>query len=133
MILADSSAWIEDLRRTGSPVHLAFRRALEDRSSLAVTEPVVMELLAGARSLDELQETRARLMVWPMLRVGGLATFEHAAAIWRTCRAAGDQVRDKTDCLIAAVAIREGASVLHADRDFDVIARHTSLVLEPAG
>ncbi|MGZ5294241.1 MAG: PIN domain-containing protein [Actinomycetota bacterium] len=37
------------------------------------------------------------------------------------------------DCLIAAVAIREGATVLHADRDFDVIARHTDLRIEPLG
>ena len=33
------------------------------------------------------------------------------------------------DCLIAAVAIRERAHVLHRDRDFDVIARHTDLRL----
>jgi predicted nucleic acid-binding protein len=33
---------------------------------------------------------------------------------------------------IAAVAIRSGASLLHADVDFDVIARHTPLRLEPA-
>lgn len=33
--------------------------------------------------------------------------------------------------LIAAVAIREGATLLHADRDFDTIARHTDLQIEP--
>ncbi len=36
------------------------------------------------------------------------------------------------DCLIAAVAIRNGASVLHRDADFDVLARHTPLRIEPA-
>jgi predicted nucleic acid-binding protein len=90
-----------------------------------------MELLAGARSPDELHRTRARLIVFPMLRVGGLATYEHAAALWRACRAAGDSIRNRTDCLIAAVAIREGASMLHADRDFDVIAKHSPLRVHP--
>jgi predicted nucleic acid-binding protein len=33
------------------------------------------------------------------------------------------------DCLIAAVAIRTGSAVLHADTDFDVLARHTALRL----
>jgi predicted nucleic acid-binding protein len=33
--------------------------------------------------------------------------------------------------VIAAVAIRAGATVLHTDRDFDAIARHTELRLEP--
>ena len=37
------------------------------------------------------------------------------------------------DCLIAAVAIRESASVLHNDRDFDVIAQHTELQIHPLG
>ncbi len=40
----------------------------------------------------------------------------------------GETVGALTDCLIAAVAIRSGSSVLHADRDFDVLARHTEAV-----
>jgi predicted nucleic acid-binding protein len=31
------------------------------------------------------------------------------------------------DCLIAAVAVSADAVVLHADADFDVLARHTAL------
>lgn len=34
------------------------------------------------------------------------------------------------DCLIAAVTIEADASLLHADTDFDVLARHTALVVE---
>jgi predicted nucleic acid-binding protein len=42
---------------------------------------------------------------------------------WRTvCRL--------IDCLIAAVAIKANLSVLHADKDFDVLARHTRLRVE---
>lgn len=133
MILADSSAWIEEFRKTGSAVHLAMRRALEAGAELVVTEPVIMELLAGARSTVELRATRARLLAFPIVRVDDLSTYERAAAVWRVCRAAGETVRDTMDCLIAAVAIREGASVLHSDRDFDVIARHTELTIEPVG
>ncbi|MBA3764697.1 MAG: PIN domain-containing protein [Actinobacteria bacterium] len=39
-------------------------------------------------------------------------------------------MRTLNDCLIAAVAIRSGATVLHSDRDFDAIARHTELRIE---
>ena len=90
-----------------------------------------MELLAGARTMGELRTIRARLLSFTMLRIGGLETYEEAAFIWRACRDAGEQVRNKLDCLIAAVAIRHEASVLHADRDFDVIARHAPLRIEP--
>jgi predicted nucleic acid-binding protein len=35
-----------------------------------------------------------------------------------------------TDVLIAAVALRSGATVLHRHRDFDAIARHSPLLVE---
>jgi predicted nucleic acid-binding protein len=130
MILPDSSAWIEEFRGTGSAVHRRFRHLLGSGGAIATTEPVVMELLAGARSNRELRATRVRLLSFPMLRVQDLVTYERASAVWRACRIAGEPVRNTLDCLIAAVAIREGASVLHADRDFDVIARHTDLRIE---
>jgi predicted nucleic acid-binding protein len=133
MILPDSSAWVEEIRATGTPAHLALRRLLDDNAAIAVTEPVVMELLAGARSRRELAKTRARLLAFPMLLVQDLVTYERASAVWRACRQGGEPVRNTIDCLIAAVAIREGASVLHADRDFDAIARHTPLQIEPVG
>ena len=47
--------------------------------------------------------------------------------LYRVCRRRGETVRKLIDCLIAATAIRTGVSVLHADTDFDRLARHTSL------
>ena len=47
MILVDTSVWVEEMRRTGSASHRALRRLLHRRADIAVTEPVVMELLAG--------------------------------------------------------------------------------------
>ncbi len=133
MILVETSAWVEFYRRTGSPVHLAVRRLMRESDSLAISEPIVMELLAGSQPLDHLSMVRRRVLAFRMLRVGGLETYERAAAIQRVCRAGGETVRSMTDCLIAAVAIREGATLLHLDRDFDVIARHTPLRVEPTG
>ncbi|MGZ6545383.1 MAG: type II toxin-antitoxin system VapC family toxin [Actinomycetota bacterium] len=131
MILPDTSAWVEEIRHTGSTIDRALESLLRSGADVTVTEPVVMELLAGARSKDELRATRKRMLAFPMLRVDNLVTYERAAVIWRLCRAGGEPVRNTMDCLIAAVAIREGASILHADRDFDVMARHAGLLIEP--
>ena len=133
MILPDTSAWVEEIRHTGSTIDLALESLLRSDADVAVTEPVIMELLAGARNKDELRATRKRMLAFPMLRVDNLVTYERAAVIWRLCRAAGEPVRNTMDCLIAAVAIREGASILHADRDFDAMARHAGLLVEPVG
>lgn len=132
MILADTSAWVEFLRASGDPRDAALQ-ALVRTDDLIVTEPVAMELLAGARSERIAARIRAVLRQHLLAPVGGIETFEEAAAIYRTCRTAGDTVRNSIDCLIAAVAIRVGASILHKDRDFDVIARHTDLRIEPVG
>jgi predicted nucleic acid-binding protein len=130
VILVETSAWVELFRRTGSPVHRRLRQLVQKQGAIGITEPVVMELLAGSQPYEYLSDVRRRLLKFRMLRVGGLETYERAAEIQRVCRARGEAIRNMTDCLIAAVAIREGVSVLHRDRDFDVIARHTSLLIE---
>lgn len=41
----------------------------------------------------------------------------------------GTTIRRTSDCLIAAVCIREGVPILHADTDFDRLARHSDLAV----
>jgi predicted nucleic acid-binding protein len=131
VILADSSAWVEFLRATERPAHRTLRRLLATGAEIAVTEPVVMELLAGIGSPREEDAVRGQLTGFALLSVGGIDAYEHAAEIYRSCRRGGETVRRMLDCLIAVPAIRAGAAILHADRDFDVIARHTSLEVVP--
>ena len=90
-----------------------------------------MEVLAGVTSAEALARIRSQLVALPILRLEGLRDFEEAAHIYRTCRAAGHSLRGQTDCLIAVLAIRHEASLLHNDRDFETIAQHTPLRLEP--
>jgi len=132
MILVDSSAWIELLRSTGHPVHRTLKHHLAAGSPLATTEVVVMELLAGARNGRDRDRLRQRLLALPLLRLRGMPDFESAADLYGRCRRRGETVRRLMDCLIAAVAIRERVTLLHNDRDFDVLARHTRLRAEPS-
>jgi predicted nucleic acid-binding protein len=129
VIVADSSAWVEYLRHTGSPTHLALRGLLDEDADLAVTEVVVMEVLAGARSAEHAEALRQELLRFPVLALRGLEDYEEAAALARACRAGGETLSAQVDCLVAVPAIQAGAAVLHADRDFEVIARHTGLRL----
>ena len=131
MIVVDTSAWVELLRATQHPVHRTLRHLLDAGASIATTEVVVMELLAGASTNRDRDRLRRRLLALPQLRLRGMPDFETAADLYRRCREAGETVRKLIDCLIAAVAIRAGATVLHNDRDFEVLSRHTRLRLEP--
>jgi predicted nucleic acid-binding protein len=129
VILVDSSAWIEFLRATGSPVHLRVRSALEQGLALASTDVVVMEILAGARDDADRERLRRLLFGLEFLAVEGPADYEQAAELYRVCRAGGETPRKPSDCLIAAVAMRNDAALLCEDADFLAIARHSPLQL----
>ncbi len=134
MTLIDTSAWVEYLRATGSEAHRTVRQILEADAEVQTTDVVVMEMLAGAR--DDNDQTRLRRLIarCQYVPVDGLGDYETAATLYLQCRRAGSTVRALTDCLIAAVALRTDLAVLHADRDFDLIARHAGLKLHrPAG
>lgn len=124
MILIDSSAWVEFLRDTGSPVCIRVDELLG--GDIATCDPIRMEVLAGARDERHLSDLR-RLLARASLAPTEPVDYEDAAALYRACRRDGETVRKVIDCLIASVAIRAGAPILHADADFDVLARHTAL------
>ena len=130
MIVVDTSVWIELFRGRSHPAAAALEGLIERRADIAITEVILMEALAGAPSVDALTRIRAQLVGLPILRLEGLADFEEAALLYRTCRSAGHTLRNQIDCLIAVPAIHHGASILHNDRDFDTIARHSALTLE---
>ncbi len=129
MILVDSSAWVEFLRATGSSSHLRLRSALQEGAGLAWTDVIAMEILAGAR--DDADRDRLRRLLYGLefLAVEGPADYESAAELYRLCRSRGETPRKLTDCLIAAVAIRNDAELLCEDSDFAAIARHAPLRL----
>lgn len=129
MTLIDTSAWVEYLRATGSPTHQRVRLLLASGDVIHTTDVVVMEVLAGGRDEAHATQLRRLLSRCEFVAMQGLLDFEEAASLCRRCRRFGETVRALNDCLIAAVAIRAGIVVLQADRDFDVLARHTSLRL----
>jgi predicted nucleic acid-binding protein len=122
VILIDTSAWVEFLRGTGSRACERVDALLGTR--IATCDPIRMELLAGARDerhLNDLRRLLARASVLPTAS----GDYENAAVLYRACRQSGATVRKLIDCLIAAVAIRADVPILHADADFDTLARHT--------
>jgi predicted nucleic acid-binding protein len=127
VILIDTSAWVEFLRDTGSPVCRRVDALLD--SHIGTCDPIRMEVLAGARDEHHLSGLRgllARASIVPTAPVD----YEEAAALYRVCRRGGETVRKLIDCLIASVAISADMPILHSDADFEVLARHTPLRIE---
>lgn len=123
MYIVDSSAWIEYLRGTGSRAHLAVRAMVRQPSPTAgVTEPVIMELLAGARDPADFRKLRRLTSAMPLCTIDPVCDYTEGAALYKLLRNEGLTIRSITDCLIAAIAWRRHATLVHADADFDRIA-----------
>lgn len=131
MILVDTSAWIEYDRATGSRADRRLNDLIDAGGPVAVTEPVTMEIIAGART--DASELRLRRLLdrFALLAFDPVPDFASAATIYRRCRAAGITPRGMIDCLIAAVAWRCDASLLSHDADLDRVATIMSIPLDP--
>lgn len=132
MILADTSAWVEYDRATGSRVDQRLAELISGDGLLAVTEPVLMEIVAGARNDEREGDLRRLLLRFPLLGFDAAVDFEAAARIYRRCRRTGITPRGMVDCMIASVAYRHGASLLTADADLSRLARIVEIGLDDA-
>jgi predicted nucleic acid-binding protein len=131
-VLVDSSVWIAFLRDAGGR-EVEVLAELVSQGRAATTDVVLLEVLSG--TTDERSAARlARFLAGAeLLRQLSPADVEEAAALYRACRRAGETPRALSDCVVAAVAVRHDVPVLHRDRDFDVLARHTPLRVVPVG
>jgi predicted nucleic acid-binding protein len=130
VILADSSAWVEFDRATGSAVERRLTALIGEGGPLAVTDPVVMEVTAGARDDRAAARLRDLLLSFSFLPFDAAADFDAAARVYRTCRRHGVTPRGMVDCMIAAVAWRHGATLLAVDADLARIAGVMGIELE---
>ena len=120
--LADTSVWA----RSGKPGLETFAEAVED-GRIAVCDQVAMELLWSARDLADFRATESALLACPWFLVEP-ADWNEARRVFGELAARGPlhhrQVKIP-DLLIAAVAARNGLTVLHYDADYEVIASVT--------
>ena len=93
------------------------------------TDAVVVEILAGARHPAHRESLGRLLRRFRFEPVEGPGDYEAAADVYAACRRSGETIRSLIDCLIACVAMRARLELLHADGDFEAIARHVPLKL----
>jgi predicted nucleic acid-binding protein len=132
VILADTSAWVEYDRATGSATDRRLLELIDSAGPVAITEPVVIEVLAGARDQRREADLRRLLLRFRLLSFDAVTDFDGAVTIYRRCRAEGVTPRGMLDCMIAAVAWRRGATLLAHDADMDRVARVIKIKLDDA-
>lgn len=125
MLLIDSSVWIDWLRGSDTDA-VRFVQAREGQEELALTQMIYLEVLQGVSSERQFAVTQEILGAQTMLLpLDELETFAAAAQLYRQARRQGLTIRKSTDCLIAAIALEQGALLVHNDRDFLALAQTT--------
>jgi predicted nucleic acid-binding protein len=108
--LADSSVWIDFLRRPGARL-----RDFIVNEEIAHSEPVSMEVLSGARDRPEIERVQRMLLGTPLLQFDSASDFGAATELRRS--ALHQRLRvGVIDCMILAVASRYGVPLLTLDR-----------------
>jgi len=126
MLLVDSSVWIDQLRGAQT-LGTQFVEDRDETEDIALTARIYQEILQGAASDSAWANLRTVLRAYPLLEpADGLDTYELAADLYRRARRRGLTVRKPADCLIAAIALEHGATLVHNDRDFIALS-----VVEP--
>jgi predicted nucleic acid-binding protein len=137
VLLIDNSAWA----RLSSPKVPAERVEQVARwieaGSLAACVPFVLEAGYSARSAADHDRVIADLIMLPWIDLSP-SISRHAIQAQGELARVGHHRVPPADLLIAACAHQEGAGVLHYDRDYDLIAKHSGLDfqsewLAPAG
>jgi predicted nucleic acid-binding protein len=130
VILVDTSAWIDHLRTADTQTGRRLAELIDQDADLTTTEPIVLELLAGADTPLRLEAIERLTNGLPVIGVEPRLDFRQAAAVYLAVRRSGRTVRSLVDCLIAAVALRADVPILHRDADFDAIAACLPLRIE---
>jgi predicted nucleic acid-binding protein len=126
MVLVDTTVWVDFLGDTATSQVTRLQTLIESDEDLCTCGVISAETLQGIRSDSDYRRTKAHLDSLIFLPIHR-ATFVRAAELYRSLRKSGITVRKPVDCMIAAVAIEHESSLLHNDRDFDNIARHSKL------
>lgn len=122
MIIIDSSVWILLLNGVQHPKVDRARALIEGPEDVGVPGIVLEEILRGLRNDSHFRRVRDILLSDFTYLEMRQSQFLRSADIYRTLRKKGRTIRSPSDCLIAACAMEESASLLENDADFHTIA-----------
>jgi hypothetical protein len=126
-IFVDTNVWSLAFRRDapGGPFVGELSRAIYASDGIFTTGLVVQEILQGVSGPRQRDQILTRLASFPLLTP---EWDDHisAADLFNRCRRSGVQI-ESVDALFAQLCLRYDLIMLTADKDFDWIAKHSTL------
>jgi predicted nucleic acid-binding protein len=123
-VLADKSAWVQQAYSDSARDRIAF---LRDAGRLHLCALTIAELLYSSRSADEMAADQADLSMLGVLHIDA-EVEDRVTWIMRQLASRGQhRAPSIADLFVSAVAVTHDATVLHYDKDFELIADVTGL------
>ena len=129
MILVDTSVWIDFLEGHEHWTKNRLKQRLEERVSIAYIDMIILEILMGLKHQNEREELIRQFTPFVELPVKK-SSLLLASEIYQYMQQKGIRIRSMVDCLISAIAIERGATIMHKDRDFDFISEFFPIITE---
>lgn len=130
MILVDTSVLIDFFQGKRNPSVHKFKDYISKGFPFGITSSILQELLQGTKSKKDFNQLKRYLETQKFFYPkDAINTFIQAAKLYKKCRSKGFTPRGSIDCLIAQIAIENGLSLLHNDKDFDRIAKASDLTI----
>ena len=129
-LVVDSSVWIDFFNKKSSPQieYLGMLLLTRASGSPVIILPVIMhEVLQGVENDRFFIAIKESLEGLDYLDYEAFEFAIKAAQLYRSLRRKGITIQKANDCLIAALCIEFDFPLLHTDKDFDKIAKYTSL------
>ncbi len=124
--IVDTSLWIDYLnnivdKKTDEVAELI------QLNQIILLPVILQEVLQGIRIKRDFTQAKDAFIKYPFFDYNEIDMAIEAASLFRFLKEKGITVRKPNDCLISAICILNSIELLHNDKDFNNIAKHTSL------
>ena len=126
-ILVDTSVWIDFFNGIKTKEADILSDYINEDYPVYLCDVVLQEILQGFSSEKDYKKVKDILLSFPFLETIPIDFAIGAADLYRKLRKKGTTIRKSNDCLIACHGIYYMIPVLHRDRDFSLIEKHTKL------
>ena len=124
--IVDTSIWVNYYNSVKDENSELVNRLI-DYDEIIVLPVILQETLQGIKEDKVFALTKELLLSYHYLSIDPVYSAIRGAELYRFLRQKGVTIRKPNDCLIAAICINNKIPLFHKDKDFDNIAKHTSL------
>lgn len=124
--VVDTSVWVSYLKQNANRQTLLINTFIDKNE--VVTVPIILqEVLQGIKDDIIFGSIKESFLSFKVVEYNNMEAAINAALLYRFLRKKGATIRKPNDCLIAWICMDNNFQLIHNDKDFDNIAKYTSL------